>query len=606
MKLTDIVFYNNGKGPRDGNNYWRKVTGPHYVYIGVMLVLMGAGIGLVSFVTGASCVGYPFWKTLTLCLKSPELLVLNLLPCILLLAFFYFATGRTAIAFPVTAAIVYILTMVDYYKIQIRGEVLVLADFTFLNEAAGVLHGYELEINRYVLLVLGTFLFGTLYAVFLMKGALRNVWVRVGGAVASLAVLLGMVFGVYWTEGDARWQDVNEVSAQGFMNTFLRSVHTAFPSPPEGYSAREAQKLLDSFPEGSIPEDKQVNIIAVMLEAYSDLSAVPQLTVYPEVYGPLDALRAEGMSGRLISNTMGGGTVGTERAFLTGNSEFVEYNGPTNSYVWYLREQGYQTEGIHPNYAWNYKRKNVDEYLGFQHYEFREDFGDDWSDEFFFGKILELYEGRDKSKPYFSFSVSLQNHGGYNSYSTGETAYLSREGLSDEDYCILNNYLTGIADTTQRMKDLADLMRDREEPVILVFFGDHMPALGYAPNHIGMNMNWNTEEGFYNFYTVPYLVWANDAAKRVTGGSFSGDGGTMSACFLMDRIFTECGWGKPSYMQLQHETAQRVSIVHLNGWICADGVLTREPEGEPAELLRKMRMAEYYRRQHFWYGELYG
>ena len=48
------------------------------------------------------------------------------------------------------------------------------------------------------------------------------------------------------------------------------------------------------------------------------------------------------------------------------------FRSATNSYLWYLRDQGYTVEGSHPYYQWFYNRQNINSYLGFERYRFYE------------------------------------------------------------------------------------------------------------------------------------------------------------------------------------------------------------------------------------------
>ena len=52
--------------------------------------------------------------------------------------------------------------------------------------------------------------------------------------------------------------------------------------------------------------------------------------------------------------------------------------------------------------------------------------------------------------------------------------------------------------------------------MVIVVFGDHNPWLGDGNavyKAIGLDLDFSTEEGFYNYYSTRYLIWANDAAK---------------------------------------------------------------------------------------------
>lgn len=132
---------------------------------------------------------------------------------------------------------------------------------------------------------------------------------------------------------------------------------------------------MQSYEETDIPADKKVNLIGIMLEAYNDFSRfdVPGLKT-EVVYGLWHQLEAESYSGDLVTNIFAGGTVDTERGFLTGFSKLPEFRAPTNSYAWYFRSQGYKVEGMHPSNEWFYNRRNINQNLGFENYLFTENY----------------------------------------------------------------------------------------------------------------------------------------------------------------------------------------------------------------------------------------
>ncbi len=617
-KLWDAIWYNAGKGPSDGNNYWRRFTAAHYVYVGLGLFLMSCAAGLSALFIGAVSSGarlVDLWQTYW---TEGLIIFLNVLPVTLLACFFYFLTGRAWAAFFLSAAPCIILSVVDFYKITIRAETLVASDLGLIHEFVGIISNYTITLSGRGCLAIAAVVAGTAFAAVFMRGRLKNPRVRVSGSVLSLAAIITLLFTVYFSDGlygrlvneaAARevdmWVEQNVFTSKGFLYSFLHSVPDAFPTPPEGYSEELARDVLDGSGDGSIDPEKRVNIIAVMLEAYADLSEFEEVPVYDWVYEPLQELRSESLHGHLLSNVYGGGTVDTERNFLTGYPHSQEYRTPTDSYIWYLRENGYYAEGLHPGDSWFYNRKNVERNLGMESFYFLEDFPDsNRTDDFFFRALTELYNGRDAAVPYFNFSVTFQNHGAYSDASTGDTACLEAEGMSAGTYNILNNYLTGIADTSRRMLDLVDSLRDDSEPVVVVFFGDHQPFLGNALGELGVNMDLGTEEGFFNYYSTPYIIWANDAAKAVTGGSFTGEGGDVSSCFLMTKVFDECGYAGSGYMGVNRRALSRVTMINTGStaWV-VDGQLVHSLEGEALELVRQLEWAEYYTKRSFSYGE---
>ncbi len=617
--LGDLIYYNGGRGPEDGNNYWRRFTAARYVYVGLMLLMISLLAGLTALYVGATYPGYEYGRPLfRTYFQEPYILIVNLIPGVLLCTFFYFLTGRAwggvlGCVLPVLG-----LAIAGFYKMDIRQETLVASDLGLVGEAMGVISNYTLKFTLRTAVTIAAFILSLAFAAIFLRGRLKNIWVRVGGTAVSLAlIVLAMVF-IYLdpgvetkmvndSSGLGNWVEQQVYAYRGFVYSFLHSVGDVVDAPPEGYSEGRAREILSRYEEGTIAPERRVNVIAVMFEAYSDLSEYPEFGVYDEVYEPFHELEAQSISGHLVVNKFGGGTVDTERNFLTGFTPMEGYRSPTNSYVYFLRQNGYYAEGVHPGDGWFYNRANVQRNLGFQNYYFLEDLGGDRSDECFFRFLTERVEARDAGTPYFNFSVTYQNHGGYDGSSTGEEQYLERGDLSEENFNILNNYLIGIADTSRRMLDFVDSLRDDPEPFVVVFFGDHKPYLAGAYGGAGVNMDLSTPEGFYNYYSTPYIIWANDAAKAATGGSFTGEGGDFSPTFLMDRLFEECGWGRSGFMALTHELYAHVDIMNTEtDSFRVAGELTKTPTGEALGLLEDYRIAQYYLRHNFNYSELYG
>lgn len=100
---------------------------------------------------------------------------------------------------------------------------------------------------------------------------------------------------------------------------------------------------------------------------------------------------------------------------------------------------------------------------------------------------------------------------------------LKNKGYPDADFTIVNNYLNSVASTTEFLYAYATDMLATEEPLVLVFFGDHKPWLGNSGSvyeTLGINIDPSTEAGFFNYYATRYLILANDAAKALCGNVF--------------------------------------------------------------------------------------
>ena len=574
----------------------------HRAYLGATLTLFGCLTGLLGlYLTAWSDDLLPCEALYQSYFENGTLLALNLLPPLLLAWLGYLLSGRCWCGVLVSELFGVGLPLVSYYKVVLRGDPLRASDLSLLRTAGGVLSQYDLErtpaVNTAVALS-GAML---AFAVLLLPRGGERLRPRVRAIGASLCLLLGLgaYFGAYAddavyaeTANDALinvWAEEEVYLSRGFAVSFLRSVPELFPEKPEGYDKREAASLLAAFPDEDIPEGEKVAVMGVMLEAFCDLTDLDALADIPsvqEVYAPYHALAEQSVSGRLLTNIFAGGTVDTEWGFLTGASEHDPYRAGVGSYVRYFTAQGYAAHYAHPGYNWFYDRESVNEYLGFDQSVFTENgFGElvdpyvaMWhSDAQLADYLLSDLDAADGS-PLFSFAVSYQNHGPY-AETESAYAYLTPEetGWSAESCNILNNYLGGVSETIREYVRLTGELEARDTPVVLVLFGDHKPWLGNGASvyaELGVDLDTSTLAGFRNYYATPYLIWANSAAKAVLGADFTGDGGDFSPCFLMPRLFDECGWTGPGYMQLSRAMRDISPLVHADGLFLQDGVLT--------------------------------
>ena len=83
------------------------------------------------------------------------------------------------------------------------------------------------------------------------------------------------------------------------------------------------------------------------------------------------------------------------------------------------------------------------------------------------------------------------------------------------------------------------------------------------------------------------------------GQDFTGEGGDISPCFLMERLFDACGWTGDRFMQLQRATSAVSPLMHEDGYRMIDGVITTDVEGTAADVCERYLCAQYYREHHF-------
>ena len=592
----------------------------HRIWLGLCLTGLGCCIGLLTLLLGATaCVKLPGGALFLSYLKHPLLLCLNLLPPVTLVWLFYFLTGRAWAAYLCGAIPSLLIALVSYFKIQLRGDPLLGADLLLASEAGDMMNNYTVDLTWVVWVTAGCFLAGLLFSVLLLRRGMWDKKVRIFGALSCGLVLIFSYFGLYTdssvysktanTEYINPWSDVEVYASKGVLYPFLYSTRDMFPTPPEGYDKAAAQAVLDGYADADIPDDQKVNVVGIMLEAFCDLTDIPSLSGLEEVqatYQPWHELEKQAVHGNLLTNIFAGGTVDSEWCFLTGYSQYDQFRSPTDSYVWYLRGQGYDALYHHPGYNWFYNRQNVNEYLGFQESFFTENcFGElvdpnhavFRSDKEVVDYLLnELAEKREN--PLFSFSVTYQNHGPYSAETEQLAVTPAETGWSQESCGILSSYLNGVSDTIANMTRMLNELEAQSQPTVVVLFGDHKPWMGNGDSvytEIGVNFDLSTMEGFANYYSTPYLIWANSAARDALDADFTGEGGNFSPCFLMPKLFDLCGWEGPGFMQMAREMREISPLVHSLGLFTEDGHLVNVLAPENTEFHQNYLHAQYWR-----------
>lgn len=590
-------------------------------YLWRFLILLCAGICLGAL-TLIFAYGNYSWGVFLGYLQSGFLLVINILPAVVLLFFLYGLVGRAWLAFLLDGAIVLGLSLGHYFKLVFRDDPLYFEDMLILREAkamAGSDH-YALFIDKRIVVALLCWALGTVLLFFLVRGKARG-WKRRLGAVLAAVAVSAVVAPVYLDESryDSvenyaylnRWAATQDYISHGFFYPFIHSITEMVETPPEGYSQEETEEILASYTDADVPEDRKVNVISLMREAYVDFSRYDIEGLDCSGCDLYHQLEAESYHGDLVTNIFAGGTIDSERCFLTGEYKVRNYRSNTNSYVWYLREQGYTVEGSHPYYQWFYNRQNINGYLGFENYRFLEEDYENLTQAYLpEDSILlpEIYNdfvaNKETGKPYFSFNVNIQSHGPYSTTDYyGTVDYLTGD-YTDGCKNAMNNYMAAIMNSDVELMKLVDQLRSEKEPVVLILFSDHLPWMGDSNiyyDEMGMDISGDTEESFLRHYTTEYLIWANDAAKEVLDCDFVGEGPTISPCYLMNVAFDLMGWEGPAFMQAMDELREVCPVVTIHGCYIVDGEFTDAIPAQRQDLFDRFLYLQYYWTHEFIY-----
>ncbi len=292
---------------------------------------------------------------------------------------------------------------------------------------------------------------------------------------------------------------------------------------PNGYSEELIDGIVEEMPEASYPKDEQLpNIVAVQLESFFDPTKVRYLEMSEDPIPYFRQLMSEYSSGYYTVPSVGAGTANTEFETLTGMSmryfgageypyKGVLQDTTCESIANVLSSIGYSTHAIHNNEANFYSRKKVYAKLGFGTFVSEEymDTQDDvnelgWMrDENLIKYISDCLDSSDNQD--LVFTVSVQGHGAYPEEPLYEDPEITVTGAeSDEANCMWEYYVNEIHEMDQFVKDLVAMLEAREEPTILLLYGDHLPTMGLEEIDL---MN-------YNLFQTEYVIWDNMGLER--------------------------------------------------------------------------------------------
>ncbi len=590
----------------------------YYGYRAFLVLAGGACMGLALLALASGQYG---WTVLPSYFSNPLLLALNALPVVCVTALLYGLTGRCALAFGLGGLLGLGFSLGNYYMLLFRDDPLYMLDLLSIREAANMTtqQSYELTLTTQVAVALGCWALGILLLAVLARGRLgswkaRLVWVA--SSVLAMALLLPVYQNGELYESIENfkvlnpWSDTQKYVSRGFWYPFLHSSRDMVSQPPEGYDAQQVQALLEDYPDADIPQEQKVNLIVIMREAYVDLSRFDIPGLDTSGYADHQAWMDESYSGDLVVNIFAGGTIDTEQCVLTGSYAVRSYRSNANSYLWYLRSQGYTVEGSHPYYQWFYNRRNVNGYLGFERYRFWEE---DYEylmdgkltngaqmppDDILFEQVYEDYRaGVASGKPYFAFVLNVESHGPYSDTQLHDgVQYLSGD-YSQGCKNAVSNYIATSLRGDAAIRQLVERLRQEPEPVVVMEFSDHLPWMGDGNvyyQELGLDLDPETAEGYLRRYTTHYAMWANDAAKELLGHDMVGTGPTVSPNFLMNLLFDQLGWEGPGFMQAMDEILEVLPVTSVSARVMADGQLYAQVPEELADCYSRFRCLQYH------------
>lgn len=530
---------------------------------------------------------------------------LNVLCALLLYLLILGMTARTQVACIVSHGFWMLLAMVNYFVYQFRGNEFSMTDIKAASTGFSVASKYQFAVeDRFVIAVILSILYIT--AVSRLRITFSKKWL---GRVLALSLF---VLGTLWFSRKTEnivvesWEQKGSYR-NGYLMNFVLGIRDSIITEPEGYSTDSIVRLEETYDSGQEADSKtDPTIIVIMNESFADLSVLSggDMPTTEEVMPFYDSLNENVVKGYALSSVFGAKTPDSEWEFLTGNSmaflpngsvPYQQYmSGQDYSLVTFLCNRGYVCKSVHPYYATGWSRDQVYPGLGFSESLFLEEFDQSHlmreyvSDQQMYEKIIEMYEEKPREQKLFVMGITMQNHGGYGETYSNFTDSVSLEGHYFPD---VNQYLSLIHESDQALEYLITYFEQVEEPVEIVFFGDHQPSLNstFYKTQNGRGLSGLTLEQLEDLFQVPFFVWTNYESE-------SREVELTSLNYLSGIVMEQAGMELPPYQQFLKEMQQEIPAMNARAYysVSQGKFLHYEDAGElDRQWLEKYEILQY-------------
>lgn len=586
----------------------------------------------------------------------------------LVLGGLYCATLNAGVSMLVLSVALFVLTHAGYLKYVNRRELLRLDDLKLTEVAGMATHYIRFEFSFFLLLLAsvliafvgagcGAELFRRRYGIPSERdsGEMRRTrprWIMPAARILGVLIICGILAGYtnYFFQYKLRWDEVDTVNLtqtisdryvlyQFLRNDSLLAVNAGDVEESRAFLTAQGAAL--SNPKSDSDSAVMPNVIVIMNESWwnTDWLDSDRISFSRDPMEPYRQLAKQCGSGYLTTNVYGGGTVSSEAEFLTGlnTKYYVTSSGIYTqtldrglpSVVDYFNALDYETTAIHPYYGDFYSRSQVYHKMAFDNIIFEEDmqYRDVYtryiSDDSLASQIIAQYENPETERQ-FIWALSVANHdleleysGSYREdYEYPISVTLREEPGREENLFKLTNYVNGIYLANQAYARLAEYFSERQEPVILVMYGDHilnfdeeiLGALGFdtledtsvvgedtvvSGGLLRRSADTFSMEQRRKLYSVPVLLWSNAAAKelccREGMPSFAGE-----SIYYLPQIVLDYAGLPDSDMTLALRYERSLFKANSRAFVLdAEGEVMQQCTEEQMRGLRYMQLMEY-------------
>lgn len=398
------------------------------------------------------------------------------------------------------------------------------------------------------------------------------------------------------------WNQKVNYAQNGFVYAFTGNLNQKLMEKPEGYSKEAIEKIAAKYrnlPDSGTakPAAEQPNILYIMDEAFFDPTRLPTYTFSEDPLKFIHQHEHATPSGYLLSPEFGGNTANVEFEALTGLSMYFLKDGSIPyqqrivkmsslpSIVSILKEKGYETKALHPFDDTFYNRNRVYPILGFDRFTSEKDLQNAErftpngyiTDKYAMQEAVRQLQSSDK--PAFLHLVTMQNHFPFTKGLNGENT-ITVGGVKPEYKDEMETYVHDTKLTDEAVAYLSGELKNIKRPTIVVFWGDHLPALSSG---IYAQAGWDQNPRLKHETKLLYMANFDIGKSSV---------GTISPSFIGPTLFKLSGQELPPYYRLLEKVQSEIPGLNKNVLIGASGIISQLTPDQRS-LLNDYRLVEY-------------
>ena len=394
----------------------------------------------------------------------------------------------------------------------------------------------------------------------------RNIAARIGLRLVVLALPVSLLLGFVLTVGTYQsrafrfarahgdtpemWSTLLDAQDNGALVSYLRLTHPRVMKRPEGYGQEEMRAISEKY----VRQAAQINrsrttkltnttVIGVLSESFSDPTRVPGIALNKDPMPYIRSLEKKTTSGIMLSSGYGGGTANLEFQELTGlstalldpttNSPYLQLvprwkEGFSFNQLWNEADSAKPASAkdpgsfaVHPYTGHTYRRATnfIQKFLfryfytqdgpqRIRHSE-RIDRSPRIADSEAYQEVLDRIDETAPGATMFVQLSTMQNHSRYeNWYDDNEFQARSTtsQPMSASEKIAVQTYAKGVEHTDEATKAWLEQLDKLDRPIIVVWYGDHLPGAYSAE----VARPGNT----LPMHETDWFIWSNAAARK--------------------------------------------------------------------------------------------